>query len=259
MVLDYKEFKKIRENIIEKTIVCTSGFFDPIHPGHISCIRESKKFGDILVVVLNGDNQCITKKGKPFIPAKDRAYIIDNLRDVDYVVIYDHPTKYDSCEALEIVKPHIFTKGGDRDEAKKVPEVETDILELMLANMGEIKDYYALSKIQAKNSFRLAVSMCVIGFMLIVSSIVFLFLFKESIEIALIPAISGAIVEVIAGTTLFVYKKSLSQLNHYYASLHSNERYLSLVHLASKISENKRDEIYAEIIKTELNNCKITN
>lgn len=124
MVLDYKEFKKIRENIIEKTIVCTSGFFDPIHPGHISCIRESKKFGDILVVVLNGDNQCITKKGKPFIPAKDRAYIIDNLRDVDYVVIYDHPTKYDSCEALEIVKPHIFTKGGDRDEAKKVPEVE---------------------------------------------------------------------------------------------------------------------------------------
>lgn len=124
MVIDYKEFEKTRNNIGNKTIVCTSGFFDPIHPGHISCIRESKKFGDILVVVLNGNNQCITKKGKPFIPAKDRAYIIDNLRDVDYVVTYDHPTKYDSCEALEIVKPHVFTKGGDRDEAKKVPEVE---------------------------------------------------------------------------------------------------------------------------------------
>lgn len=126
MVIPLTEFPKLRKKYFpDKKIVATSGFFDPIHPGHISCIRESKKFGDILVVIVNGDNQCITKKGKPFIPAKDRAYIVDSLKDVDYVVIYDHESIYYCYEALEIIKPDVFTKGGDRDTAKKVQETKT--------------------------------------------------------------------------------------------------------------------------------------
>ena len=125
MIISLNDFQKLKDTKLkDKTIVETSGFFDPIHPGHISCIRESKRFGDILVVIVNGDNQCITKKGKPFIPAKDRAYIVDSIKDVDYVVIYDHKTKYDCCEALEIIRPNVFTKGGDRDTSKKVPEAE---------------------------------------------------------------------------------------------------------------------------------------
>ena len=125
MIVELKDFSKLREKELkDKKIVCTSGFFDPMHPGHASVITESKKFGDILVVVLNGDQQCVTKKGKPFMPAIDRANVIDKFQGVDYVVIYDHPTRYDSCEALEIIQPHVFTKGGDRDEKKKVPEAE---------------------------------------------------------------------------------------------------------------------------------------
>ena len=58
------------------------------------------------------------------MPALDRANVIKHLEGVDYVVIYDHPTRYDSCEPLEIIRPNVFTKGGDRDDAKKVPEVE---------------------------------------------------------------------------------------------------------------------------------------
>lgn len=125
MVINLEDFLKIREEQLKgKTVVCTSGFFDPLHPGHASIITQSKQYADILVVVVNGDNQCVTKKGKPFMPAVDRANVIDQLKGVDYVVIYDHPTRYDSCEPLEIIKPDIFTKGGDRDEAKKVPEAE---------------------------------------------------------------------------------------------------------------------------------------
>ncbi len=125
MVIPIEDFPKLRETKLkEKSIACTSGFFDPLHPGHASCIVESKKFADILVVVVNGDMQCITKKGKPFMPAIDRANVIDYLKEVDYVVIYDHPTRYDSCEPLEIIKPDVFTKGGDRDSKKKVPEAE---------------------------------------------------------------------------------------------------------------------------------------
>ena len=125
MVIELKDFPKESEEKLQgKTVVATSGFFDPLHPGHASCITESKKFGDILVVIVNGDMQCVTKKGKPFMPALDRANLIDHLKGVDYVVIYDHPTKYDSCEPIEVGKPDVFTKGGDRDSAKVVPEVE---------------------------------------------------------------------------------------------------------------------------------------
>jgi glycerol-3-phosphate cytidylyltransferase len=125
MVVPLEKFPEIREKELKgKTIVATCGFFDPPHPGHASCITESKKFGDILVVIINGDMQCVTKKGKPFMPAIDRANLVDQLKGVDYVVIYDHPTRYDSCEPIEIVKPDVFTKGGDRDNSKVVPEFE---------------------------------------------------------------------------------------------------------------------------------------
>ena len=116
MVIDIKDFPKLRETELKgKTIVATCLFGDPLHPGHASCITESKKFGDVLVVIVNGDMQCITKKGKPFMPAIDRANLIDHLRGVDYVVIYDHPTEYSIIGAFEFVKPDVFTKGGDRN------------------------------------------------------------------------------------------------------------------------------------------------
>jgi cytidyltransferase-like protein len=125
MVIPIEDFPKIREQELKgKTIVSTSGFFDPIHPGHASCITESKKFGDILVVIVDGDQRAVTKKGKAFMPAIDRARLIDYLEGVDYVVIYDHPTENNCVEAIEIIKPDVFTKGGDRDASKTVPEFE---------------------------------------------------------------------------------------------------------------------------------------
>lgn len=134
MIVELKDFPQIKQLLIKnKVLVCTSGWYDPIHPGHISCLKESKKLGDYLVVVVNGDMQAITKKGKPFMPASQRAYIVDSLECVDFVVIYDHPTKYDCCEALEIIQPDIFTKGGDRDIKAKVPEA--DIVE---SNGGKV-------------------------------------------------------------------------------------------------------------------------
>ena len=138
MIVDLKDFPKIKEESLKgKKIVCCSGFFDPIHPGHVSYIRESKKFGNILVVIVNGDMQCVTKKGKQFMPAKDRAYIVDNIKDVDYTVIYDNPTEYSCYEALEIIKPDVFAKGGDRVYPPTGPLLlEVNVLE---KNNGKIE------------------------------------------------------------------------------------------------------------------------
>lgn len=125
MIIPLEKFQEIRKKKFpKKTVVCTSGYFDPFHPGHTSCIMESKEFGDILVVLINGDQQCVTKKGKAFIPADDRAYMADCIKGVDYTIIYDHPTRLDSCEPIKIINPDVFTKGGDRDSSKNVPEYD---------------------------------------------------------------------------------------------------------------------------------------
>lgn len=131
-------------------------------------------------------------------------------------------------------------------------EKNTDILELMLANMREINDYYVLSKTQAQNSFTLAVTMCIIGIVLMGISIFAAFFQSSNVISAIIPAVGAAIVEVIAGTSLIVYKNSLSQLNRYFNSLHSNERFLSIVNIVSKASPEVQDNMYFEIIKSQI-------
>ena len=47
-------------------VVAVSGYFDPIHVGHLEYLRLSKKLGDKLVVIVNNNHQCVLKKGKPF-------------------------------------------------------------------------------------------------------------------------------------------------------------------------------------------------
>ncbi len=128
-----------------------------------------------------------------------------------------------------------------------------DILGLMALNLRELKEFYTLTKKQAIRSFSLSVGMCILGFLLIMFATIIAVLWKEN-QIALVTGIGGAIVEVIAGTALFVYKKSLEQLNFYYLSLHDNERFMSLINISSKT--NKKDELYSEIVISELSRLK---
>lgn len=116
-IVSLEDFKKLRKTL-RGTIVATSGGFDPIHPGHISCILESRKFGDILVVAVNGDNFLRLKKGKPFQDMATRASIVSSIRGIDYVVPFDaEKDDISACVAIEAIRPHVWTKGGDRDLA----------------------------------------------------------------------------------------------------------------------------------------------
>ena len=116
-----------------------------------------------------------------------------------------------------------------------------DIIELMIANMKEINECYVLSKRMTQQSFILAVCMCIGGFMIISVSVAFILINNFEAKEAIIPIISGAVVEAIAATTLIVYKKSIEQVNRYYDALHNNEIFLSSVNLVSKISTERRD------------------
>lgn len=136
-------------------------------------------------------------------------------------------------------------------DKKNEREKTKDVLELMTINMKEIKDYYVLSKSMAKKSFTLSVSMCILGFILISSAIISLFILDTNLSSVIIPVVGGAIVEVIAGTSLIVYKQSLIQLNKYYEALHDNERFLSIVNIVNKITPEKRDDVYIQIINSQ--------
>jgi D-beta-D-heptose 7-phosphate kinase/D-beta-D-heptose 1-phosphate adenosyltransferase len=119
-VVEIEDFASRRESL--GRLVMTSGGFDPIHPGHISCIIESAAYGDTLVVVVNGDSFLREKKGRPFQNCETRCLIVSGLRAVDYVVPYDAPGDHTVIGALETIKPHVFTKGGDRVDAHTIPE-----------------------------------------------------------------------------------------------------------------------------------------
>ena len=119
-ILDFEKFDKIRDRY--SRIVMTSGFFDPIHPGHISCFQESRKYGDCIVVVVNGDNATTLKKGKPFQNLATRASIVSGVRGVDFVIPFEIENDPTVCLALERLRPHVFTKGGDRTGIENIPE-----------------------------------------------------------------------------------------------------------------------------------------
>jgi|TARA_B110000914_G_scaffold216672_1_gene221915 D-beta-D-heptose 7-phosphate kinase/D-beta-D-heptose 1-phosphate adenosyltransferase len=100
--------------------VAVSGYFDPIHVGHLEYLKLSKDLGDKLVVIVNNNYQCVLKKGKPFMDENDRMQIVKSLKMVDEVFLSIDMDKT-VCASLEAIKPDIFANGGDRS-TREVPE-----------------------------------------------------------------------------------------------------------------------------------------
>ena len=102
--------------------VCVSGYFDPLHVGHIEYFKQSKTIGDKLVVIVNNDEQAILKKGKAFMPADERVKIIQELQCVDYVVkSVDLDRTVCKTLATMVPRPHYFCNGGDQNN-NTIPE-----------------------------------------------------------------------------------------------------------------------------------------
>ena len=106
----------------KQIIVAASGYFDPIHVGHIEYLEKAKKLGTKLIVILNTDEQAILKKGYVFMPLEERKKIIESLKFVDEVFTSIDKDK-SVCKSLEAIKPDIFAKGGDRI-VSNIPEAD---------------------------------------------------------------------------------------------------------------------------------------
>ena len=121
MILTLKEFQKIRQDIKEKNLklVFTNGCFDILHRGHIAYLNEAKSLGDLLIVGLNSDSSVKKIKGsnRPYNNENDRAFVLDNLKAVDYVILFPEDTPYN---LIKNIKPDFLVKGGDWKEEEIV-------------------------------------------------------------------------------------------------------------------------------------------
>ena len=70
-----------------KKIVVASGYFDPIHSGHINYLKKAKKLGDKLIVIVNNDKQAKLKKEHYFMPVKERKAVVGAIKYVDRVFV----------------------------------------------------------------------------------------------------------------------------------------------------------------------------
>ena len=113
-VVSREEIRKIAAELKAKgkKIVLANGCFDLIHIGHIRYLREAKSYADVLIVAINSDESVRSLKGpgRPLLPERERAEIVDSLEMVDYVFIFDEP---DVREILRELRPDYHAKGGD--------------------------------------------------------------------------------------------------------------------------------------------------
>jgi rfaE bifunctional protein nucleotidyltransferase chain/domain len=115
MIVELKELLGLLERVRgKKKIVFTNGCFDLLHAGHADYLNRAKSLGDILVVGINSDASMRRIKGekRPILPQQMRAYLLDSLKPVDYVVIFEEDTP---LELIKAIKPDVLVKGADWD------------------------------------------------------------------------------------------------------------------------------------------------
>ena len=127
---EYRHVKRVAKIDVNPTnkIVFTNGVFDLVHSGHVELLNFAKMLGDKLVVGLNSDDSTRLLKGskRPINTEKDRKNIIQSLRAVDEVIIFD---KTQTKELIKSLKPNIIVKGGEwtADEVRERDEIPESI------------------------------------------------------------------------------------------------------------------------------------
>ncbi len=112
-----------------RVVTVVSGYFNPLHIGHLRLLDSAREAGDIVVVIVNNDEQQILKKGRVIMPEGDRASIVAALRPVDEVVL-SIDTDTTVRKTLETIAMRyrddriVFANGGDRSDSSVVPEAE---------------------------------------------------------------------------------------------------------------------------------------
>jgi len=120
-------------------IIFTNGCFDILHRGHVELLKYCKSLGDKVVVGLNSDSSIQDLKGKdrPINSQEDRKFLLESIKFVDEVVIFNEDTPYMLIEKL---LPDIIVKGGDYNKNNVVGN------DLCLVRIFKYIDGYSTTK-----------------------------------------------------------------------------------------------------------------
>jgi len=146
IINNIEELIKIVSNIKnqKKTITLTCGCFDILHVGHLNLLEESKKSGDILMVLLSSDEQIKFLKGenRPINNEYDRINLFKIIPFVDYVIPYKENLNNNNEEILDtyinIIKPNIWSKGTDYN-TQNIIKLHPSLTNIKLINLIEGK------------------------------------------------------------------------------------------------------------------------
>ena len=114
----------------KRTAVVVSGYFNPVHKGHLELFENAKALGDILIVIVNSDLQRELKGSKAFMNEDERLLIIETLKTVDFALISSDEDKTQCKTIAEIFAMFskrfniIFANGGDQTN-QSIPEADT--------------------------------------------------------------------------------------------------------------------------------------
>ena len=105
-----------------KTLVIASGYFNPIHKGHIEYLNRSKSIGDFLFVIVNNDYQRLMKGSKEFMNEDERLLVVSNIKSVDEAMVSIDENSRLVEKSIEFIYNQIgskfnkiiFTNGGDQ-------------------------------------------------------------------------------------------------------------------------------------------------
>lgn len=149
-ILGLRELESFRREHGNEKIVFTNGCFDILHRGHVELLIEAKRHGDVLVVGINSDQSMHRLKGpsRPLVNEDDRAFLLLQLRPVDYVTVFGEDTPLETIRALQ---PDVLVKG---DEYERETIVGADFVEqrggtvVRVAMVGEYSTRGFIEKIR---------------------------------------------------------------------------------------------------------------
>lgn len=123
--------------------VFTNGCFDVLHRGHVELLKFCKRIGDHVVVGINSDESIkrLKGEGRPINILKDRKMMLEELRCVDKVIVFEEDTPYNLIQSLN---PDIIVKGGDYTPEQVVGK---DLAEVVI--FGTIDGYSSTKTIKS--------------------------------------------------------------------------------------------------------------
>ena len=112
---------------MKKKAIIVSGYFNPIHKGHLEYFQNAKKLADVLFVIVNNDHQRALKQSKEFQQEEERMLIVSSLRVVDTAILSIDTDRTVCATIASIAKDYgqeydlAFANGGDQNNTT-IPE-----------------------------------------------------------------------------------------------------------------------------------------